>query len=251
MASTRFLMSVSVLAVLVAGSASAGPTAHALEVASDGSVYFVDLERNRLLRLHDWELSVASDLDRVPAGHHLQNLVLTLKDELYLGVKKTIWKVNSDGSVEVARPPKELKSLFGGRPGDLGMDGSVYLSRDFRSIERSLPGGDTLPVLITDNISKILSMAATPSGRIFFSNNSEVAKLDAEGAVKIIIELAGDTVLGLAALRENEFLLLRQDMSGSPSLEFIDVSGNSKVMVSAEQMASAVSGESIEIEQPE
>lgn len=250
MASTRLLMSVSVLAVLVAGSASAGPTSHAMEVASDGSVYFVDFERNRLLRFHDWELSVASDLDGVPAGDHLQNLVLTLKDELYIGVKKTIWKIDSDGSVIVAKPPKELKVLFGGRPGDLGLDGSVYLARDFKSIERSMPGGDTLPVLITDNISKILSMAVTPFGRIFFSNNTEVAKLQADGTVQIITELRGDTILGLAALRENECLLLRQDKSGSLRLEFIDTSGDSKVMVSAEQIASATSGESIKIESP-
>ena len=165
MAPIRLVLSVSLLAVLVAVPASAGPTSHALAMARDGSILFVDLDQNRLLRLHEGELSVASNLDGVPEGDHLQNLILTLDDELYIGVKKTIWRIAADGSVEAATPPKKLKSLFGGKPGDLGRDGSVYLARDSRSIERSLPGGDALPVLATDYIGRIQSMAVTPLAR--------------------------------------------------------------------------------------
>jgi hypothetical protein len=238
MISTRLFLSVALLTAVVAMPVQAGPVSHALQVTPEGAVLFVDLEQNRLLRYHEGELSVASDLEGVPAGDHLQNLVLTLDGELYLGERKTVWKIDSNGGAEIAKPPKALKSLFGGRPGDLGRDGSVYVARDYKNIERSMPGGDSLPVLVTDNISKIHSLAVTPYGRIFFGNTSEVAKLESDGSVKIFVELAGDRVLGLAAIGENRFLLLRQDKNGARSLEIIDPFGNSQVLVNSNQIAS-------------
>lgn len=251
MASTRLMLSVSLLAVLVAGPASAGPTSHALEVAPDGSVLFVDLAQNRLLRFHEGELSVASSLDGVPQGDNLQNLVQALDGELYLGLKKTVWKIADDGSMETIKAPQELKPLFGGRPGDLGRDGSVYVARDFKNVERTLPGGDTLPVLATDNISKIHSLAVTPYGRVFFGNSSEVAKLEADGSVKIIIELEGDTVLGLAALGENQFLILRKRKGGDTSLDRVDAFGNVEIVLDANQIASANSAGPVPIRKSE
>ena len=229
----------------------AGPTSHAMEVADDRAILFVDLDQNRLLRLHEGELSVASNLDGVPEGDHLQNLILTLDDELYIGVKKTIWRIAADGSVEAATPPKKLKSLFGGKPGDLGRDGSVYLARDSRSIERSLPGGDALPVLATDYIGRIQSMAVTPYGRIFFGNSSEVAKLEADGSVKIFLELEGDAVLGLAASGENRFVLLRRAKGGAVNLERVDAFGNVEVLLTPDQVASASSSGPVAIANPE
>jgi hypothetical protein len=247
MASTRLLVSISLLAALVAVSASAGPTAHALELSREGTLYFVDLERARVLRFEGTELSVASTLDGVPPGDHMQNLVLGLDGQLYLGLKKSTWKIGPDGRVETAKPPAELKVLFNGRPGDLAPDGSVYTARDFKNIERSMPGAQPLAVLITDNISKIHSIAVTPYGRVLFSNNSEVAKLKADGTVEILVELAGDEVLGLAALGENEILMLLRSKSGGVSLVHVDSSGTVKPLISAEQIASASSDGPVEI----
>ena len=251
MTPTRLVLSVSLLTVFVAVSASAGPTSHALEVTTEGSIFFVDLDQNRLLRLFEGELSVASGLEGIPAGEHLQNLVLTIDGDLYIGTKKTVWKISPEGRVESTKPPKNLKSLFAGKPGDLGRDGSVYLARDSRNIERSLPGGDDLPVLATDHIGRINSMSVTPYGRIFFGNSSEVAKLEADGSVKIFLELEGDDVLGLAALGENRFLLLRRVRGGAVSLQHVDAFGNVRVLLTPDQIASASSSGPVAIPNPE
>lgn len=252
MTPTRLALSVSLLTVFLAVSASAGPTSHALEQARDGTILFVDFDQNRLLRFHEGELAVASELDGVPAGDHLQNLVMTIDDDLYIGIKKAVWKISSDGRVESATPPKNLKSLFTGKPGDLGRDGSVYFARDSRNVERSLPGGDALKVLATDNIGRINTMAVTPYGRIFFGNSSEVAKLEADGSVKIFLELEGDDVLGLAAIAENRFVMLRRAArGGAVSLEHVDAFGNVRVMLTPDQIASASSSGPVAIANPE
>ena len=108
-----------------------------------------------------------------------------------------------------------------------------------------------MPVLATDNISKIHSLAVTPYGRVFFGNSSEVAKLEADGSVKIIIELEGDTVLGLAALGENQFLILRKRKGGDTSLDRVDAFGNVEIVLDANQIASANSAGPVPIRKSE
>lgn len=144
-------------------------------------------------------------------------------------------------------PPAELKALFANRPGDLAPDGSVYVTRDFRNIERSLPGGDSHPVLITDVISKIHSMSVTPYGRVFFANNAEVAKLNAKGEVEVLQELDGDVILGMAAENENSVLVLRRRKSEAPRLERIDNFGTSHVLVTAEQISAVTKDSPMQI----
>jgi len=247
MSRTRVSQSVALLSLALALPASAGPTSHAMEVDGDGAVLFVDLQRGRLLRFHEGELSVASELTGVPAGDHLRNLVMSITGELYLGEKKTVWKIGEDGSVESTKPPAELKALFIKRPADLAPDGSVYVARDFKNIERSLPGGDAHPVLTTDIISKIYSMAVTPYGRVFFGNNTEVAKLTAEGEVEMVLEIKEGSVLGLAALGERAVLLLRRHEKDAVSLERIHINGNREVLLSVDQIASVTSGSPVKI----
>ena len=236
----RLLSSASLLVVLVAVPASAGPVSHALETGADGSILLVDLERARLLRWHEGELSVLSALEGVPAGDARQNLISSIDGEIFLGVKKSVFRVLDGGGLEATKPPAGLKNLFRGRPADLAPDGSVFVAADFKQIERSLPGGDTHPVLINDTISRIHSMAVTPYGRVFFSNSSEIAKLKADGSVEVLLDVRGDTILGLAALGENECLLLRQDRDGRQTLERLDNFGNVEVVVTAEQISNAV-----------
>ena len=234
---SKLVSSILLMAGLVAGVAVAGPTSHALEVGRDGSLVLVDSQQHRLLRFRDGEWSVVSDLEGVPPGDHLQNLVLTMEGDLYVGVKKSIWKIDDEGRAEPSKPPTQLKSLFAGRPSDLAPDGSVYVSRDFKTIERSLPGGDAHPVLITDMIGKIHSFSVTPFGRVFFGNNSEIGRLDTDGTVEVLLEMGGDKVLGLAAFGENEFLLLRRDKSGRLQLERVDASGEVEVLLRTEEVA--------------
>jgi len=54
--------------------------------------------------------------------------------------------------------------------------------------------------------------------------------------VKIVIDMEGDAVLGLAALGENEFLLLRRDKRGDVRLEQVDAFGNPEVLLTADQI---------------
>jgi hypothetical protein len=234
---TRFLSSLTLGLILGAMPVAAGPISHAMELDPEGAVYFVDVERGRLLRYEKGSLSVFSELSGVTAGGAMQNLIRTVDGELYLGQKKAVWKLSPTGAVEAVKPPAELKNLFKERPGDLAPDGSVYVARDYRTIERALPGGDAHPVLTTDVISKIHSMSATPYGRVFFANNSEIAKLDAEGEITIFQELEGDKVLGLAAVGENAVLVLRQSEGAGLRLEHLDALGKTRELVSAEQIA--------------
>lgn len=237
MVPTRIVVSALIVVALGALPFSAGPVSHAIELDEDRSVLFVDLAAGRVLRLREGQLSVVADLAGKVEGDGLQNLVLSISGELYLGQKKAVWSVLADGSLEPAKPPKELKVLFLNRPGDLAPDGSVYVARDFRNIERSLPGGDTHPVLATDLISKIHSLSVTPYGRVFFSNNAEIAKLNAQGEVAILQELDGDVILGLAAQNENTVLVLRRNEANAFRLERLQTSGNIEVLVSADQIA--------------
>ena len=234
---TRFLSSLALSLILGAMPIAAGPITHALEVEPEGSVFFVDIERGRLLRYLDGSLSVFSELDGVSGDDALQNLVRTIDGELYLGQKKTVWKIHTTGEVEASKPPADLKNLFKERPGDLAPDGSVYVARDFRNIERALPGDDAHPILMTDLISKIYSMAVTPYGRVFFANNAEIAKLDAQGEIEILQKLDGDKIFGLAALGENSLLILRQTEGAGLRLEHMDAMGKIRELVSAEQTA--------------
>ena len=94
-------------------------------------------------------------------------------------------------------------------------------------------------------------MAVTPYGRIFFSNGAEVAKLEADGSVKIFLELDGDAVLGLAALGENRFVLLRRAKGGAVNLERVDAFGNVEVLLTPDQIASASSSGPVVIAHPE
>ncbi len=236
---------------MVAVPVLAGPVSHAMELAADGTLFMVDPDRGRLLRFRDDELSVFSDLDGVPQGDHLQNLVLTVSGELYLGEKKSVWRIHGDGSVERTPPPAELRQLFKARPGDLAPDGSIYLASDFRNIDRSLPGGDVHPVLVTDTISKIHSLSVTPYGRVFFSNSAEVAKLDAEGEVRVLVELEGHDILGLAAENETSVLLLRRDRDDQKYLERVDAFGHVTVLLTGDQIASVSSDRALEIEPPQ
>jgi len=233
---TRIILSVSLVLVLGAAPGVAGPTSHAMEVGEDGSVLFVDLERGRLLRFHAGQLTVVAELEGVLVGDAVQNLVRSIDGELYLGQKKTVWRVTSDGELEAAKPPPELKVLFVNRPGDLAPDGSVYLARDFKNIKRSLPGGDAHPVLTTDVISKIHTFAVTPYGRVFFANNAEIAKLGAEGEVEILQKIERERIFGLAALGENSVLVLRRRNGEGTRLERLDAFGNAEVLVSADHI---------------
>jgi len=208
-----------------------------MELDEDGAVLFVDLERGRLLRFFEGQLSVMSALEGVPEDDARRNLIRSIDGELYLGQKKAVWKVTPAGDVEAAKPPSELKSLFLNRPGDLAPDGSVYVARDFKNIQRSLPGGDTHPVLITDVISKIHSFSVTPYGRVFFANNAEIAKLDALGEVAILQKIEGETILGLAAVGERVVLVLVQKDGEAARLERLNTSGDSEVLVSGDQIA--------------
>ena len=235
---SRIVMLIVSLALSGSLPAVADPTSHALEVTNDGTILFVDLDRSRILKLSGHQLSVYSELEGVPEGDHLQNLVLTIGGELYLGEKKSIWQIDANGSTAAAKPPKELKILFAARPADLAPDGSVYVARDFRNINRYLPGGDAHPVLTTDNISKIHSLSVTPYGRVIFGNNTEVAKLNAEGEVNILVELEGQDVLGLAAISESEVLLLRRSRDGDVFLELIDAFGHTRQLLTPDQVAS-------------
>lgn len=239
MVPTRVSVSAVVAALALTGSAWAAPPYHALELAPEGTVYFVDLPRGRLLRLHKNELVVYSDLDGVPGGDHLQNLVWTHTGEIYLGDKKSVWRVGEDGSVEAAVPPSELKYLFARRPADLAPEGSIYVARDFRKIERSLPGGDAHPVPVNDRIGRIQSMTVTPFGQIYLDNGSGIAKLSSDGKVSLLLDNHGSTVLGLAAEDEVSVLLLRQDRNGSVDLVRIDAQGESEVILGAGQIAAA------------
>lgn len=234
---TRVLVWV-VLAAL-AGSVRAGPPYHALELAPEGTVFFVDLPRSRLLRFNQNGLVVISDLEGVPEGDHLQNLVWTHSEELYLGDKKSVWRIGEDSTVEVAIPPSELKSLFARRPADLAPDGSVYVARDFRNIERSLPGGDAYPIPVNDRIGRIRSMTVTPYGQVYCDNGSGIAKVDSDGTVSFLLESQDGTVLGLAAEDEVSVLMLRQDSAGSVDLVRIDLQGESEVVLSADQIVAA------------
>jgi len=172
----------------------------------------------------------------VPEGDARQNLIRAISGELYLGLKKAVWMVTPEGEVEAVKPPSELKELFVNRPGDLAPDGSIYVARDFRNIQRFLPGGDSHPVLATDVISKIYTISVTPYGRVFFANNAEIAKLDAQGEVQILQELVGEKIHGLAAVGENAVLVLRQRDGESPRLERLDAFGNAQVLVTAENI---------------
>lgn len=250
MVPTRTLLSVSLLLVFGSLPAAAGPTSHAMELDEDGSVLFVDLENGRLLRLRDGQLMVVAQLDEVPDGDARKNLIRSIDGELYVGQKKTVWRVSGEGEIEVTKPPSELKSLFANRPGDLAPDGSVYVARDFRNIQRSLPGGDSHPVLATDLISKIYSISVTPYGRVFFANNAEIAKLNAEGEVEILQELEGERIYGLAALGENAVLVLRQRDGEAARVERLDVLGNTEVIVSGEQIATVSKDAPVEIANP-
>lgn len=245
----RISLSVSIL-LLSAGSMLAGPISHAIEVDPAGSVLFVDLDRGRLLRYLDGELSVAADLTGVPEGDVRQNLVLTVEGDLYLGQKRAVWKVSADGSVESSKPPSQIKQLFINKPGDLAPDGSIYVSRDFKTIERALPGGDAHPVLTTDVISRIHSIAVSPYGRVFFANSSEIAKISAKGEVTVLRDLRGEKVFGLAALGENEVLVLRQGDGEGLRLEKLDSSGNTVVVVEPGQMAAVSEGEPLRVHAP-
>jgi hypothetical protein len=118
------------------------------------------------------------------------------------------------------------------------------VARDYRNINRYLPGGDATPVLISDTIGKIHSLSVTPYGRVFFGNNSEVAKLDAEGEVEILVDLEGQNVLGLGAVNESEVLVLRRDRAGKQYLELIDAFGHTTELLTSEQMA-AVSDDQV------
>ena len=236
MVPTRIALSVAIVWVLASLPALAGPTSHAMELDEDGSILFVDLERGRLLRLDDGQLTVVSQLEGVPEGDAMQNLIRSISGELYLGQKKTIWKVTPEGAVEAVKPPPELKVLFANRPGDLAPDGSVYVARDFKSIQRSLPGGDSHPVLAVDVISKIYSISVTPYGRVFFANNSEIAKLDAQGEIEILQEIDGEKIHGLAAMGENAVLVLRQKKVEGTRLERLDTFGNAEVLVTADHI---------------
>lgn len=226
---------------------SAGRISHAMEVTDDGSVLFVDIERGRLLRYHDGSLSVASELSGVAGEDAMQNLIRAIDGELYLGQKKTVWTVSPTGEVEAVKPPGELKNLFKERPGDLAPDGSVYVARDFRNIERALPGGDSHPVLVTDVISKIHTIAVTPYGRVFFANNSEIAKLDAEGEVAILQQIEGEKIFGLAAVGESAVLVLRQKDGEGLRLEHLDLSGNIRQVASADHIASVKTDQPVQI----
>lgn len=242
---------ISALALVGAVPGWAGPTAHAMELTNDGVLFFVDLDRQRLLKLSGSELSVHSTLEGVPEGDPMQNLVLTVSGELYVGAKKLVFRIDDDGSIESAKPPGSIKALFSNRPADLAPDGSVYVASDYRSIDRSLPGGDSHPVLLTDTISKIHTLSVTPYGRVFFGNSSEVAKINARGEVDILVDLQGQTVLGLAAESENSVLLLRRDRDGRQHLERIDAFGNSATLLTDDQIAAVAVGAPIRIEYSE
>jgi len=207
-----------------------------MEVDENGAVLFVDLDKGRLLRLEDGQLTVVSQLEGVPDGDVMQNLIRSISGELYLGQKKTVWKVAPEGEVELVKPPPELKVLFANRPGDLAPDGSVYVARDFKNIQRSLPGGDSHPVLVTDVIGKIYSLSVTPYGRVFFANNAEIAKLDAQGEVEILQKLEREKIHGLASMGENAVLVLRQKEGEGPRLERLDTLGTIEVVVSADHI---------------
>lgn len=250
MVPTRIVLSVLIVVALRALPISAGPVSHAMEVDEDGSILFVDLLEGRLLRLREGQLSLESNLEGVAEGDAMQNLVLSITGDLYVGQKKAVWKVGADGAVEAAKPPTELKSLFINRPGDLAPDGSVYVVRDFKNIQRSLPGGDAHPVLATEGIRRIHSIAVTPYGRVFFANNAEIAKLDAKGQVEILQELNGDTILGMAAQGEHSVLILRGSEQAPTRLERLDTRGNTEVLVSAEQIAAVTREAPVQIADP-
>lgn len=248
MVPTRVFSSVFFLLLLGVSASSAGPTSHAMELSPDGSLFIVDIDNGRLLRLAGAELTIYSSLQGVPPGDHLQNLVLTPTGELFLGEKKAVWKVAADGSVNATKPPAQIKSLFIGRPGDLAPDGSIYVARDFRNISRSLPGGDSHPVLTTDTISKIHSMSVTPYGRVYFGNTSEVAKLNAQGEVEILVDLQGQAVMGLAAEGENAVLLLRRNRDGKLYLERIDIFGNAELLLTSEDIAAVTTEHAVTLD---
>ena len=241
---TRLSVPVVVAALALAGSVWAAPPYHAMELAPEGTVFFVDLPRGRLLRFNQGGLVVISDLKGVPSGDHLQNLVWTHSGELYLGDKKSVWRIGEDGTVEAATPPSELKYLFARRPADLAPDGSIYVARDFRTLERSLPGGDAHPVPTNDRIGRIQSMTVTPRGQIYLGNRSGLVKLSPDGTVNILLDSDGSTILGLAAENDDSVLLLRLDNAGSINLVRIDSQGESEVILSADQIAAATVSES-------
>lgn len=236
MVPTRILLSVSLVLCVVGWPVLAAPTSHALELDDDGSVLFVDLDRGRLLRFRDGHLAVMADLGVVPEGDLRQNLIRSVTGELYVGQKKSVWQVDTDGGLESVKPPGELKVLFINRPGDLGPDGSVYVARDFKNIDRSLPGGDAHPVLATDVISKIYCISATPYGRVFFANNAEIAKLNAQGEVEILQKIERERIFGLAAEGERTVLVLRQKEGESLRLERLYTSGDTEVIVAGEHI---------------
>lgn len=231
----------------VAMAALAGPTSHALELEEAGSVLFVDLDGGRLLRLHEDQLTLVAELAEIPAGDLRQNLVLSITGQVYLGQKKSVWEVTAAGELEAVKAPAELKVLFVNRPADLAPDGSLYVARDFKNIDRSLPGGDSHPVLITDVISKIHSIAVTPYGRVFYANNSEIAKLDAQGEVNILQKIEDEKIFGMGAIGENEVLVLRQKDGEAVRLERLDTIGKTEVLVSAEQIATVSRDNPVEI----
>jgi hypothetical protein len=243
----RIVLSVTLVLALGSLPVLAGPTSHAMEVDENGAVLFVDLDKGRLLRLADGQLTVVSQLEGVPDGDAMQNLIRSISGELYVGLKKTVWVVTPEGELESAKPPPELKVLFANRPGDLAPDGSVYVARDFKNIQRSLPGGDSHPVLVTDVIGKIYSLSVTPYGRVFFANNSEIAKLDAQGEVEILQQVEGERILGLAAMGENAVLVLRQKDGEGSRLERLDVLGNTEVLVSADQIGAVSEGAPVRV----
>lgn len=247
MVPTRVSMSLALLLAVGSLPVLAGPTSHAMELEEDGSILFVDIESGRLLRLREGQLSVVSQLEGVPEGDAMHNLIRAMTGEVYLGQKKTVWKIGPEGDLESVKPPAELKTLFANRPGDLAPDGSIFVARDFKNIQRSLPGGDAHPVLVTDMISRIYSMSATPYGRLFFANNTEIAKLDAKGEVEILQQVEGEKIYGLAALGENAVLVLRQRDGEGARLEKLDTFGKVEEVVSAAHIAAVSPQAPVEI----
>ena len=58
---TRFLSLLTLGLILGAMPVAAGPISHAMELDPEGAVYFVDVERGRLLRYEKGSLSVFSE----------------------------------------------------------------------------------------------------------------------------------------------------------------------------------------------
>lgn len=242
MAPTRVFTSAVLLSSVLAGAVWAAPPYHAMELSAQGDLYFVDLPRARLLRLNQQGLVVISDLVGVGDGDHLYNLVSTHTGELYLGDKKSLWRIGENGSVEPSSPPEGMKYLFARRPADLAPDGSIYVARDFRKIERSLPGGSAHPVIVQGSLGRIESMTVTPFGRIYLDNGSELVQIDADGRLTTLRAGEGDTVVGLAAESEDSVLMLRLAAGGVDLLR-VDGQGESEVILSADQIAAVTAGE--------